>query len=154
MGTNCVDCAPFLVDIKIIKTHTSTSTFAESHVLSAVNYSYPSKYTSLSGMLLLSQISQIVSRDAFLYAKLYLIFVYNSSIFFRNDCALPKTIVGGGFRWTSPESCSHTTSTIPDAFFFLVLLRIYLDIFLILEMSVADERVEAESRRPNRNLRQ
>ena len=80
-----VVCASFLVDIKA---HTCTSTLPESHVLSALNHYYPSKYTSLSGMLLLSLVSQIVSRYAFLYAQLYLLFVYNSSIFFRNDCGV------------------------------------------------------------------
>ena len=44
----------------------------------------------------LSHVSQTVSSHASLYAQLYLLFVYNSSILSRNDCALPKAIAEGG----------------------------------------------------------
>ena len=104
-------------------------------------------------MLLLSQVSQRVGRHASLYEQLYLIFVYNSSILFRKDCALLKTIEGGSFRWTSPESCSHTTSTAPHMCFLFVLAANALRDILNTEMSIADEPVEAESRRPSRNSR-
>lgn len=68
-------------------------------------------------MLVLSHVSQTVSSHASLYAQLYLIFEYNSSILSRNDCALPKAIAEGVgvVRWASRCLSSNATSTGPRA---------------------------------------